>query len=147
MIGPKSHLLYRPLAFFKLRNFFPWPMQLVICILKNSIYEKSLRFQESNFLPVFSEARCNYPYFSIFFLITDLRILGTVSGLTCKIIKCLCHQYFPWKLYPEVYLTTLSKIFDEAFFPKEVNPFHVTDLFWYPLKTPENQTLSDVFKG
>ena len=28
-----------------------------------------------------------------------------------------------------------------------LNPFHVTDLFRYPLKTSENQRLSDVFRG
>ena len=27
------------------------------------------------------------------------------------------------------------------------NPFHATDLFWYPLKTSENVWFSDVFKG
>ena len=26
------------------------------------------------------------------------------------------------------------------------NPFHATDLFWYPLKTSENQRFSDVFR-
>ena len=26
------------------------------------------------------------------------------------------------------------------------NPFHATDLFWYPLKTSENQTFCDVFR-
>ena len=29
----------------------------------------------------------------------------------------------------------------------QLNPFHVTDLFWYPLKTSENQRFSDVFRG
>ena len=28
-----------------------------------------------------------------------------------------------------------------------LNPFHATDLFWYPLKTSENQRFSDVFRG
>ena len=28
-----------------------------------------------------------------------------------------------------------------------INPFHATDLFWYPLKTSENLWLSDVFRG
>ena len=28
-----------------------------------------------------------------------------------------------------------------------VNPFHATDLFWYPLKTSEYQRVSDVFRG
>ena len=28
-----------------------------------------------------------------------------------------------------------------------INPFHATDLFWYPLKTSENQRFSDVFRG
>ena len=28
-----------------------------------------------------------------------------------------------------------------------INPFHATDLSWYPLKTPENQMFSDVFRG
>ena len=27
------------------------------------------------------------------------------------------------------------------------NPFHATDLFWYPLKTSENLWYSDVFRG
>ena len=27
------------------------------------------------------------------------------------------------------------------------NPFHATDLFWYPLKTSENLWFSDVFRG
>ena len=27
------------------------------------------------------------------------------------------------------------------------NPFHATDVFWYPLKTSENQRFSDVFRG
>ena len=27
------------------------------------------------------------------------------------------------------------------------NPFHATDLFWYPLKISENQRFSDVFRG
>ena len=26
------------------------------------------------------------------------------------------------------------------------NPFHATDLFWYPLKTSENERISDVFR-
>ena len=29
----------------------------------------------------------------------------------------------------------------------DINPFHATDLFWYPLKTSENQRFSDIFKG
>ena len=29
----------------------------------------------------------------------------------------------------------------------KINPFHATDLFWYPLKTSENLWLSDVFTG
>ena len=29
---------------------------------------------------------------------------------------------------------------------EKVNPFHATDLFWYPLKI-ENQRFSDVFRG
>ena len=28
-----------------------------------------------------------------------------------------------------------------------INPFYATDLFWYPLKTSENQRFSDVFRG
>ena len=28
-----------------------------------------------------------------------------------------------------------------------INPFHVTGLFWYPLKTSENQRFSDVLRG
>ena len=28
-----------------------------------------------------------------------------------------------------------------------LNPFHATDLFWYPLKTSENLWFSDVFRG
>ena len=28
-----------------------------------------------------------------------------------------------------------------------INPFHDTDLFWYPLKTSENQNFSDTFRG
>ena len=28
-----------------------------------------------------------------------------------------------------------------------INPFHVTDLLLYPLKTLENQMFSDVFRG
>ena len=28
-----------------------------------------------------------------------------------------------------------------------LNPFHATDLFWYPLKTLENLWFSDVFRG
>ena len=28
-----------------------------------------------------------------------------------------------------------------------LNSFHATDLFWYPLKTSENQKFSDVFRG
>ena len=28
-----------------------------------------------------------------------------------------------------------------------INPFHATDLFWYPLKTSENLCFSDVFRG
>ena len=28
----------------------------------------------------------------------------------------------------------------------KINPFHATDLFWYPLNTSENQRYSDVFK-
>ena len=28
-----------------------------------------------------------------------------------------------------------------------INPFHATKLFWYPLKTSENQRFSDVFRG
>ena len=28
-----------------------------------------------------------------------------------------------------------------------LNPFYATDPFWYPLKTSENQTFSDVFRG
>ena len=28
-----------------------------------------------------------------------------------------------------------------------VNPFHATVLFWYPLKTSENQRFSDAFRG
>ena len=28
-----------------------------------------------------------------------------------------------------------------------INPFHATDLFWYPLKTSENLWFSDVFRG
>ena len=28
-----------------------------------------------------------------------------------------------------------------------LNPFHATDLFWYPLKISENQRFSDVFRG
>ena len=28
-----------------------------------------------------------------------------------------------------------------------INPFHDTDLFWYPLKTSENQKFSDTFRG
>ena len=28
----------------------------------------------------------------------------------------------------------------------EVNPFHATDLFWYLLKTSENQRFSDIFR-
>ena len=31
-------------------------------------------------------------------------------------------------------------------FKSPINPFHATDLFWYPLKT-ESQRFSDVFKG
>ena len=27
------------------------------------------------------------------------------------------------------------------------NPFYATDLFWYPLKTLENQRFPDVFRG
>ena len=27
------------------------------------------------------------------------------------------------------------------------NPFHATDLFWYPMKTSENQRFSNVFRG
>ena len=27
------------------------------------------------------------------------------------------------------------------------NPFYATDLFWYPLKTSENQRFPDVFRG
>ena len=30
---------------------------------------------------------------------------------------------------------------------KAVDPFHATDLFWYALKTLENQGFSDVFRG
>ena len=29
----------------------------------------------------------------------------------------------------------------------DLNPFHATDLFWYFLKTSENQRFSDVFRG
>ena len=29
----------------------------------------------------------------------------------------------------------------------DINPFHATDLFWYPLKTSENQRFSDIFRG
>ena len=28
-----------------------------------------------------------------------------------------------------------------------INPFHATDLFWYPLKTSENHRFSDAFRG
>ena len=28
-----------------------------------------------------------------------------------------------------------------------LNPFHATDLFWWPLKTSEHQRFSDVFRG
>ena len=30
---------------------------------------------------------------------------------------------------------------------KILSPFYATDLFWYPLKTSENQRFSDVFRG
>ena len=30
---------------------------------------------------------------------------------------------------------------------KRLNPFHTTDLFWYPQKTSENLWFSNVFKG
>ena len=30
---------------------------------------------------------------------------------------------------------------------RRFNPFHATDLFWYPLKILENQRFSDVFRG
>ena len=36
---------------------------------------------------------------------------------------------------------TVAKLCDS------VNPFHATDLFWYPLKTSENHWFSDVFGG
>ena len=32
-------------------------------------------------------------------------------------------------------------------FKFSINPFHVTDLFWYPLKTSENLWFCDVFRG
>ena len=30
---------------------------------------------------------------------------------------------------------------------EEINPFHATDLFWYPLKTSENQRCFNVYRG
>ena len=46
----------------------------------------------------------------------------------------------------------LFQKFDDQFFINNwhvtsLHPFHTTDLFWYPLKTSENQKFSDVFKG
>ena len=37
--------------------------------------------------------------------------------------------------------------FSHDIYIEVINPFHATDLFWYPLKTSENLRFSDVFRG
>ena len=40
-----------------------------------------------------------------------------------------------------------EKVFDNDLVTLTLNPFHATDLFLYPLKSSENQTFSDDFRG
>ena len=49
----------------------------------------------------------------------------------------------------EIIKTNLGSQKERAVFisAKMFNPFNATDLFWYPLKTSENQRFSDVFMG
>ena len=53
--------------------------------------------------------------------------------------------------HPNVHIHIFRKRWSlilRCYFPVSIlNPFHATDLFWYPLKTWENQWFSDVSRG
>ena len=72
---------------------------------------------------------------------------------------CGCTR--PWQIkFSVMYVHVLTRVLHYLFVnllsyynilhklnKKFLDPFHATDLFWYPLKTSENQRFSDVFRG
>ena len=58
--------------------------------------------------------------------------------------KKICHDPIWFSTSGFLMLSGESK---ESAGRRWVNPFHVTDLFWYPLKTLESLWFSDVFMG
>ena len=103
---------------------------------------------------------------SKFFKIISTEFTSTLSKTRFSYGFQICLQYSSLVLIPNCFFgrgsfcSSLSAKFDVdlqkifAFFfeskettPFSFNPFHATDLFWYPLETSENLWFSDVFRG
>ena len=69
----------------------------------------------------------------------SLRYVGESQGvrIVVRIVR------ISWDLFIAVLFYFGNMTLYSAF----INPFHATDLFWYPLKTSENLWFSDVFRG
>ena len=62
----------------------------------------------------------------------------------------ICQRYHFLKTFSEYYKCSIFYITINPLYlieQKYLKPFHVTGLFWYLLKTSENQRSSDVFRG
>ena len=55
--------------------------------------------------------------------------------------KMLGHHTSPILWFINLNMSLIIKILENR-----INPFHANDLFWYPLKTLENQRFSDIFR-
>ena len=67
---------------------------------------------------------------------------------TCKyqLMELRLRDYcFETKFYKKSFQRKIQCFFFTIYYV--LNPFHATDLFWYPLKTSENQTFSNVSRG
>ena len=57
------------------------------------------------------------------------------------------HWYQIVRLLTTTVFCELHKIFYWQLYPLSINPFHATDILWYPLKISGNQWLADDFRG
>ena len=82
------------------------------------------------------------------FQLTSSYLEAYPKSSLCLLISLPCLLQMSFWIYQTPLDSYKWKQFHSSRFTSVLlNPFHATDLFWYPLKTSETQRFSDVFRG